>query len=133
MQCEPPYLVLSADHFIRAETLRYIVEAPYRSHAALVDSSGTAVVLWFSVASFLAFHWMFDRSGLLAGRWVAEEAVPPPSRYLSPLPKFFPPHLRPGNCGQVISTLPRRLDSNLTPHLTRTIMAWRQSTHSVLS
>lgn len=42
--CAPPYLVVSGDHFIQVETLRYIVEAPYGEHAVLEDASGAPVV-----------------------------------------------------------------------------------------
>jgi len=43
-ECPAPYLLLSGDHFIRVETLRHLVQAPYRVHATLEDASGTAVV-----------------------------------------------------------------------------------------
>jgi phosphatidylglycerophosphate synthase len=43
-ECPTPYLLISGDHFIRTETLRYIVEAPYGSHVTLEDAAGTAVV-----------------------------------------------------------------------------------------
>jgi phosphatidylglycerophosphate synthase len=43
-ECPTPYLLLSGDHFIRVETLRHIVQAPYRVHATLEDAAGTAVV-----------------------------------------------------------------------------------------
>jgi len=43
-ECPTPYLLLSGDHFIRIETLRYVVSAAYRSHVTLDDESGTAVV-----------------------------------------------------------------------------------------
>lgn len=33
-----------------------------------------AVAAWFSIASFLAFHWMFDRSPLLGGSWLRDLA-----------------------------------------------------------
>jgi hypothetical protein len=36
-----------------------------------------AIIVWFSCASFLAFHWMFDRSELLAGDWLKTEIAAP--------------------------------------------------------
>lgn len=39
-------------------------------------SSGLAIA-WFACASFAAFHWMFDRSELLDGRWLTEHAAHP--------------------------------------------------------
>lgn len=43
---------------------------------------GAVVAAWLAVASFGAFHWMFDRSELLQGRWVAEEVPSPPARWV---------------------------------------------------
>ncbi|MBI3551199.1 MAG: CDP-alcohol phosphatidyltransferase family protein [Elusimicrobia bacterium] len=43
-ECPTPYLLLSADHFIRVETLRYIAQSAYRSHVTLEDGAGAAVV-----------------------------------------------------------------------------------------
>jgi SAM-dependent methyltransferase len=45
---------------------------------AIVGVVGAA---WLAGASFGAFHWMFDRSELLGGRWLAQE-VDPPSRWV---------------------------------------------------
>ena len=42
--CEPPYLAVSGDHFIRVETLRYVTEASYPVAVALEDAAGVAVV-----------------------------------------------------------------------------------------
>ena len=42
--CEPPYLAVSGDHFIRVDTLRYIAEAQYPAPVALEDAAGVAVV-----------------------------------------------------------------------------------------
>lgn len=43
---------------------------------------GIAAAVWFSCSSFLAFHWMFDRSDLLSGRWLGAEVPTPPQRYV---------------------------------------------------
>jgi len=53
------------------------------SPAALRWAAFVGVILaaWFAFASFSAFHWMFDRSPLLSGRWLAN-TVPPPSRWV---------------------------------------------------
>ena len=41
-----------------------------------------AVTAWLSAASFWAFHWMFDRSELLGGRWIGEELASSPRRWV---------------------------------------------------
>jgi serine/threonine-protein kinase len=41
-----------------------------------------AVACWFACASFWAFHWMFDRSELLCGRWLIEEFPQAPARWV---------------------------------------------------
>jgi SAM-dependent methyltransferase len=43
---------------------------------------GISVAAWFAAASFWAFHWMFDRSELLRGQWVAAEADSPPKSWV---------------------------------------------------
>jgi hypothetical protein len=55
---------------------------------------------WFAIASFCAFHWMFDRSELLPGQWLKEEAPRAPGRWVQinagleettlPLDQVFP-------------------------------------------
>jgi SAM-dependent methyltransferase len=57
------------------------------------------VIGWFACASFWAFHWMFDRSELLEGRWLKNE-VESPARWVQinvgleettlPLERIFP-------------------------------------------
>lgn len=37
---------------------------------------------WFGLASFLAFHAMFDRSGYGEWTWLRDELAPPPARWL---------------------------------------------------
>ena len=44
LDCRPPYLALSGNHFIRVETLRYVVEAAYAVPVAIEDASGSAVL-----------------------------------------------------------------------------------------
>lgn len=44
VRCEPPYLVLSGSHFVRVETLRYVVENTYGSPVSLDDSAGATVI-----------------------------------------------------------------------------------------
>src|ERR1051325_10240735 len=51
---------------------------PARAAGALV-ALGAA---WYACASFLAFHWMFDRSGFLEGRWLQHEVTRSPARWL---------------------------------------------------
>lgn len=62
--------------------------------------AGVLVAAWFSAASFLAFHWIFDRSGLTRWTWLAGELPAPPSRWVqvsgglrethAPLDAIFP-------------------------------------------
>ncbi|MFA6002846.1 MAG: CDP-alcohol phosphatidyltransferase family protein [Elusimicrobiota bacterium] len=42
--CQPPYLVLSGNHFIRVDTLAHIARNPSGQHSAFVDSARTSVV-----------------------------------------------------------------------------------------
>lgn len=42
---------------------------------------GAAIAVWFASASFLAFHWMFDRSDLLDGAWLAPLLPVTPRRW----------------------------------------------------
>jgi SAM-dependent methyltransferase len=61
--------------------------------------AGMAVALWFSCASFLAFHWIFDRSELTRWDWL-RSLGPPPARWVhvnagldetqAPLARLFP-------------------------------------------
>ncbi len=44
LECEPPYLGLSGEHFIRVETLRHIAADPPAVHTAYVDADGASVV-----------------------------------------------------------------------------------------
>lgn len=44
--------------------------------------AGIAVAAWFSALSFWAFHAMFDRSELLKGLWVRDEAAASPRRWV---------------------------------------------------
>ena len=44
LSCEPPYLAVSGDHFLRVETLKYIVQQRYPVAVALEDATGVAVV-----------------------------------------------------------------------------------------
>ena len=43
----------------------------------LAGGVAAAVAGWFGLASFAAFAWLFDRSPLLEGRWLADVAAPP--------------------------------------------------------
>lgn len=43
---------------------------------------GVIIASWFSVASFLAFHVMFDRSELLGGEWLTKHIVRSPARWI---------------------------------------------------
>ncbi len=45
-----------------------------------IAASGSVAAIWFSVASFLAFHWMFDRSNLLSGQWLQGNGFNQPQR-----------------------------------------------------
>lgn len=47
-----------------------------------LGGAGAAVAAWFAGASFWAFHSMFDRSGLLDGRWLSEELPQAPARWV---------------------------------------------------
>lgn len=40
----PPYLSISAYHFIRPETLRYVLTAPYKSHVSFMDALDLSVM-----------------------------------------------------------------------------------------
>jgi SAM-dependent methyltransferase len=61
--------------------------------------AGMALAAWFAAASFLAFHWIFDRSELTRWDWL-RGLGPPPARWVhlsagldetqAPLAKIFP-------------------------------------------
>lgn len=55
-----------------------IVPLPVRLAAA----GGAAIAGWFAGASFLAFHWMFDRSELMRWHWLRRELGLAPSRWV---------------------------------------------------
>src|SRR5437868_858675 len=42
-----------------------------------LGSVGALIAVWYATASFFAFHWMFDRSGLLGGKWLSEITTAP--------------------------------------------------------
>ena len=48
-----------------------------------LGGAAAAIAGWFAGASFWAFHAMFDRSGLLGGRWLTEELPQAPRRHLA--------------------------------------------------
>ena len=50
------------------------VGSPLLRGLAFITALGAT---WFAAASFLAFHWMFDRSELTRWRWLAEELGEP--------------------------------------------------------
>lgn len=72
--------------------------APPLLRAAAV--AACVVAAWFSAASFLAFHWIFDRSGFTRWSWLAGELPAPPARWVqvsgglrethAPLAELFP-------------------------------------------
>ena len=41
---------------------------------------GAGIAAWYAAASFLAFHWMFDRSQLLSGQWLKQDFAEAPAR-----------------------------------------------------
>lgn len=43
---------------------------------------GAGVAAWYAAASFLAFHWMFDRSQLLSGHWLKQDFPAAPARWI---------------------------------------------------
>lgn len=43
-ECAPPYLGISADHFVRVETLRYVAHQVYPESVSFDDASGLGVV-----------------------------------------------------------------------------------------
>jgi SAM-dependent methyltransferase len=47
-----------------------------------IAAVGIVVAVWFSCASFWAFHWMFDRSELLGGQWLKVEFPHLPRRWV---------------------------------------------------
>jgi SAM-dependent methyltransferase len=65
-----------------------------------IAATGIVIAVWYACASFWAFHWMFDRSELLAGRWLNEEVPRAPLRWVQinagldettlPLDQLFP-------------------------------------------
>ena len=65
-----------------------------------LGACGAALAGWYACASFLAFHWMFDRSELTRGEWLARELDPAPGRWVrinagleetsAPLHEVFP-------------------------------------------
>src|SRR5262245_28342698 len=48
----------------------------------LLAMAGVAVAIWLSAASFLAFHWIFDRSELTRWSWIAALLPLPPARWV---------------------------------------------------
>lgn len=48
----------------------------------LAAAAAIVVIAWFVSASFLAFHWMFDRSELLDGTWLRSEVGSSPRRWV---------------------------------------------------
>lgn len=48
----------------------------------LVSAASALGAAWFGAASFLAFHWMFDRSELLRWTWLTEELGQAPRRWI---------------------------------------------------
>lgn len=65
-----------------------------------LGGAGAVVAAWFACASFGAFHWMFDRSELLGGKWLKEVLPEAPGRWVQinvgleettlPLEEVFP-------------------------------------------
>lgn len=65
-----------------------------------LGGAGAAAAAWLACGSFGAFHCMFDRSELLAGRWLTEELAQSPGRWVQinagleettlPLAEVFP-------------------------------------------
>lgn len=53
---------------------------PYSTR--LVGALGAALAAWFAVASFVAFHAMFDRSNLHSGRWLVSLLPRAPRRWV---------------------------------------------------
>jgi SAM-dependent methyltransferase len=43
---------------------------------------GSGIAAWYATASFLAFHWMFDRSPLLSGQWLKQDFPEAPARWI---------------------------------------------------
>lgn len=68
--CVPEWLVLDR---VAGGVLLYV---------RLAGGIFAAVAAWYAVASFVAFHWMFDRSPLLAGHWLRDELPAPPARWI---------------------------------------------------
>jgi hypothetical protein len=48
----------------------------------LLAALACVVIVWFAVASFFAFHWMFDRSELLQGTWLRSVVTETPRRWV---------------------------------------------------
>lgn len=57
-ECKTPYLGVSGDHFVRADTLGYIVHAPYKASVSFNDSRGLSVVQFIAerASDSLAYH-----------------------------------------------------------------------------
>src|SRR6478672_7061841 len=47
-----------------------------------LGAAGALVAGWFACCSFVAFHWMFDRSELLNGHWLKRELEHAPTRWV---------------------------------------------------
>ncbi|MBX2803173.1 MAG: hypothetical protein KTR31_36170 [Myxococcales bacterium] len=58
-----------------------VVAAPFPDWLRGLGGALAAGAAWFGLASFAAFYWLFDRSPLLDGRWVAQIA-PCPARWV---------------------------------------------------
>jgi hypothetical protein len=58
-----------------------LAAGPFPGGLRGVGAAMASVAGWYAIASFGAFYWLFDRSPLLDGHWVAE-VVPPPRRWV---------------------------------------------------
>lgn len=74
----PLYAGASGGVVIAALVLVLSESATFRWAASLA----ILVTVWLACASFWAFHWMFDASGLLSGSWLLAPDIPVPERWV---------------------------------------------------
>jgi SAM-dependent methyltransferase len=74
-----PLYAAAAAGVIAGAALLSLLQAPPPLRIAIV--AAMAVASWFAVASFVAFHWIFDRSALTRWEWI-RELGPAPARWV---------------------------------------------------
>lgn len=93
-----PFYAVSAVVVISGAAVACLPSAP--SPLRWTTATGAALAAWLACASFLAAHWVFDRSELTRWRWLHQEFTSAPARWVhinagleetqAPLAAIFP-------------------------------------------